>query len=159
MTDNDGNAQFKDLTPGRYQVNAELLGYKPFRKEYDLSGYKKDLGVIKMEENPEYIDAATITAAKTGGIMIYADNAATTRMSETALEKMLPFFREDYGNPSSLHRAGNQAAAVIEDSREAVAKVLGCESKEIFFRMIMQIIMNNAAGIPFPDTSAISNAR
>ncbi len=62
MTDNDGNAQFKDLTPGRYQVNAELLGYKPFRKEYDLSGYKKDIGVIKMEENPEYIDAATITA-------------------------------------------------------------------------------------------------
>ena len=42
--------------------NAELIGYKPFKKVYDFYGFQKNLGAIRLEENPEYIDAATITA-------------------------------------------------------------------------------------------------
>ena len=63
----------------------------------------------------------------------YFDNSATTKPAPEAVDAAYKALSECWGNPSSLHRAGNQAAAVIEDSREAVAKVLGCESKELFF--------------------------
>ena len=63
----------------------------------------------------------------------YFDNSATTKPAPEAVDAAYKALSECWGNPSSLHRAGNQAAAVIEGSREAVAKVLGCESKEIFF--------------------------
>lgn len=63
----------------------------------------------------------------------YFDNSATTKPAPEAVDAAYKALTGCWGNPSSLHRAGNQAAAVIEDSREAVAKVLGCESKEIFF--------------------------
>ena len=64
---------------------------------------------------------------------IYADNAATTRMSRTAIEAMLPYFDTVYGNPSSLHTAGQRAKEALEDARERVAKVLNCEPREILF--------------------------
>ena len=65
--------------------------------------------------------------------MIYADNAATTRVSQTALQAMLPYFTEYYGNPSSLYAFGQKAKEALETAREDVAACLGCEAKEITF--------------------------
>ena len=64
---------------------------------------------------------------------IYADNAATTRLSETAMKAMLPFFGEIYGNPSSLHSAGQRANEALWAARETVAKCLNASPKEIYF--------------------------
>lgn len=66
-------------------------------------------------------------------MQIYADNAATTKMSELAIEAMLPFLKDIYGNPSSLHSVGQEAAEHLLAAREKVAKCLGCEAKEIYF--------------------------
>ena len=57
---------------------------------------------------------------------IYADNAATTKMSKTAVEAMLPWLAEHYGNPSSLHSVGQQAAEALADARQRIADQLGC---------------------------------
>ena len=65
--------------------------------------------------------------------MIYADNAATTKMSTAAIEKMVALMKEQYGNPSSLYRLGQSAKEVLEDAREKVAKVIGAEPREITF--------------------------
>ncbi|MCR4615762.1 MAG: cysteine desulfurase NifS [Clostridiales bacterium] len=65
--------------------------------------------------------------------MIYADNAATTRLSKTALNAMMPYFSEIYGNPSSLHTAGQEAAEALAEARETVAGCIGCLPKEIYF--------------------------
>ena len=65
--------------------------------------------------------------------MIYADNAATTKMSRTAIEAMLPFMDELYGNPSSLYSFGQKAKEALESARERVASCLGCEPREITF--------------------------
>jgi len=64
---------------------------------------------------------------------IYADNAATTKMSSTAKEAMLPYFDIMYGNPSSLYSAGQEAAEALYRARETMAKNLGCEGREIYF--------------------------
>ena len=64
---------------------------------------------------------------------IYADNAATTRLSQTALEAMRPYFDELYGNPSSLHLAGQEAARALTRAREQIALNLGCQPREITF--------------------------
>ncbi|MBQ7247510.1 MAG: cysteine desulfurase NifS [Lachnospiraceae bacterium] len=64
---------------------------------------------------------------------VYADNAATTQMSEAALAAMLPCLREEYGNPSSLHSLGQKAAEILWDSREKVAACIGASPKEIYF--------------------------
>ena len=64
---------------------------------------------------------------------VYADNAATTQMSQAAVDAMLPCYREIYGNPSSLHSVGQQAKEVLEDCRARVAKCIGCEPREIIF--------------------------
>ena len=64
---------------------------------------------------------------------IYADNAATTKMSRTAIDAMLPYMEELYGNPSSLYGIGQQAKEGLEKARERVAKCLGCDAKEIIF--------------------------
>lgn len=65
--------------------------------------------------------------------MIYADNAATTRISDMAFEKMLPFLREQYGNASSQHSLGAKAKRAIEQAREQVALAIGAEMAEITF--------------------------
>lgn len=65
--------------------------------------------------------------------MIYADNAATTKMSQSAISAMLPYFDNVYGNPSSLHTPGQQAKEALEDARQRIAQSLGCEPREIFF--------------------------
>ena len=64
---------------------------------------------------------------------IYADNAATTKMSRTAIDAMLPYMEEIYGNPSSLHSVGQQANEALADARRRVAACLGCEAREIVF--------------------------
>ncbi len=64
---------------------------------------------------------------------IYADNAATTKLSRTALEAMLPCFEENYGNPSSLHTVGQNAAETMFSARATVAELIGCEPKELYF--------------------------
>lgn len=64
---------------------------------------------------------------------VYADNAATTKMSRTAIDAMLPYMDRIYGNPSSLHGAGQEAAEALFAARESVAGNLGCEAREIYF--------------------------
>ena len=66
-------------------------------------------------------------------MQVYADNAATTKISAHALAAMMPCFETYYGNPSSLHTVGQQAKEVLEDARTRVAKCLGCEPREIYF--------------------------
>lgn len=63
----------------------------------------------------------------------YADNAATTKTSETALKAMLPYMREIYGNPSSLHTLGQTAAEALFSARKIFADFLGCRPREIIF--------------------------
>ena len=66
-------------------------------------------------------------------MQVYADNAATTKISEHALQAMLPCFEKYYGNPSSLHTVGQEAKEMLEDARARVAACLGCEPREIYF--------------------------
>ena len=65
--------------------------------------------------------------------MIYADHAATTKMSEAAAQTMLSVIRENYGNPSSLYSLGQKAKETLEEARQAVAGVIGAEPEEILF--------------------------
>ena len=64
---------------------------------------------------------------------VYADNAATTKMSTTAINAMIPYFETIYGNPSSLHSIGQEAKEALESARARVAACLGCEPREIYF--------------------------
>jgi cysteine desulfurase len=64
---------------------------------------------------------------------VYLDHAATTPVDPRVLEAMMPFFTESYGNPSSIHRLGRIAEQAVEDSRERVAKVWGCQPGEVVF--------------------------
>ena len=65
--------------------------------------------------------------------MIYLDYAATTPIDERVLAKMTPYFRESFGNPSSIHRFGQKAESAVDEAREKVAAVLGCRADEIIF--------------------------
>ena len=65
--------------------------------------------------------------------MIYADNAATTKMSRTAVAAMLPYLEEYYGNPSSLYMFGQKSKEAIEEARATVAACIGAEPREIIF--------------------------
>ena len=65
--------------------------------------------------------------------MIYADNAATTRMSEAAIHTMVSLAQETWGNPSSLYTTGQRAKEVLEEARSAVAAAIGAEPREILF--------------------------
>ncbi len=65
--------------------------------------------------------------------MIYADNAATTRMSESAIRTMVSLMNETYGNPSSLYSFGQKAKEVLEEARKTIASEIGAEPREIFF--------------------------
>lgn len=63
--------------------------------------------------------------------MIYLDNAASTPVHEKVIEEMLPYFREQYGNPSSIHRHGRLANAAIQNSRKRIASLINANSNEI----------------------------
>lgn len=64
---------------------------------------------------------------------VYADNAATTRLSKSALNAMAPYFCDVYGNPSSLHHMGQKAHSALEEARLATANAIGCERSELYF--------------------------
>lgn len=64
---------------------------------------------------------------------IYADNAATTKMSDVAVKAMLPYLQEIYANASSVHLLGQRSAAALFSARQQVAQVLNCTPKEVFF--------------------------
>lgn len=64
---------------------------------------------------------------------IYLDNAATTKMSKTAIKAMLPYMDEIYGNPSSLHSVRQKAAEALTEARRRIAKRLSYDEKEIIF--------------------------
>ena len=64
---------------------------------------------------------------------IYLDNSATTRVDDLVLEAMLPCFRENFGNASSVHIFGQEARAVVEDARRSVAELFGADTREIVF--------------------------
>ena len=66
-------------------------------------------------------------------MQVYADNAATTKMSRHAIEAMLPYMENIYGNPSSLHSVGQEAKEHLDDARARVAACLGAEPREIYF--------------------------
>lgn len=63
----------------------------------------------------------------------YFDHAATTAVKEDVLKEMIPYFTESFGNASSIYSIGRRNKKAVEDAREKVAKVLGAESKEIYF--------------------------
>lgn len=64
---------------------------------------------------------------------VYADNAATTRVSETALAAAMPYYRECYGNASSIYSLGMNAARAVVKARQQVADAIGAKSGEIYF--------------------------
>ena len=66
-------------------------------------------------------------------MQVYADNAATTKMSAAAIAAMLPCYDMAYANPSSLHTPGQEAKEILEDARARVAAILGCEAREVYF--------------------------
>ena len=66
-------------------------------------------------------------------MFVYADNAATTCVSRAALDAMLPYLLEDYGNPSSLYAFGQKAQEALQEARETVAKCIGATPREIYF--------------------------
>ena len=67
------------------------------------------------------------------GRFVYADNAATTPVSQAVIDAMAPCFASAWGNPSSLHSKGREAKALMDDARERIARVFSCESSEIYF--------------------------
>ncbi|MEO6846929.1 MAG: aminotransferase class V-fold PLP-dependent enzyme, partial [Chthoniobacterales bacterium] len=65
--------------------------------------------------------------------MIYLDYNATTPLASEAMEAMLPYLREEFGNPSSIHAQGRSARAAVDDARDCLAKLLGAKPHEIIF--------------------------
>ena len=65
--------------------------------------------------------------------MIYMDNAATTRITDSVFEDMLPYLKENYGNPSAIYSLGQRSRAAIENSRIKIAEILGVKASEIYF--------------------------
>jgi len=89
-----------------------------------------------------------MSKSETGGRpRVYADNAATTAVSEAAVQAMLPYFAECYGNPSSIHSAGREAKTAMESAREKIARAINAEPKEIYFTSGGTEADNWAAGI------------
>ena len=64
--------------------------------------------------------------------MIYLDNAATTPLLEEVLDEMLPYMKENYGNPSSIHKLGRQANNALELARKRIAKLINLQGKVVF---------------------------
>ena len=64
---------------------------------------------------------------------VYVDNSATTPVSDTVFEAMVPYLREEFGNPSSVYSKGRSAKAALDKARQQVATALGAEPDEIFF--------------------------
>lgn len=106
LTDEKGNVKIEKIVPGKYSVNVENIGYKSYSKIHELIGYEKDLGVIELEENPEFIDAASITAMGDPVVMkqdtiVYnaaAFRVGTNDMLEDLLKRMPGMEVDSEGN-------------------------------------------------------------
>ena len=80
-----------------------------------------------------YVNKIIFLFRRNSEMKIYADNAATTSLSKTALDAMLPVYTEMYGNPSSLYSLGQEAKEMVERAREEIASIIGADPKEIIF--------------------------
>ena len=78
---------------------------------------------------------------------VYADNAATTKVSKPVLDVMMPYFTEEYGNASSIYALGRSAKKALETARETVAKAIGAETSEIYFT---SCVRNLITGLSVP---------
>ena len=67
-------------------------------------------------------------------VEVYLDNAATTKMDDRVLEEMLPYLKDNYGNPSSAYKIGRDNKEIIEKSRKEVAEMLNAKQSEIYFK-------------------------
>lgn len=85
--------------------------------------------------------------------MIYMDNAATTRMSESVINTVTRYMNEVYGNPSSLHSVGQIAAEALFEARHTIADCLGCKAREIYFTSGGSEADNQAIFSGFPQKS------
>jgi hypothetical protein len=93
LTDEAGDVTIKDIPSGKYLVNAEMIGYKAYRKVHNLNGWQNDLGIIKLEQDLQLLETAVISAAG-NPILVQNDtlvyNAAAYRVGENAvLEDLL----------------------------------------------------------------------
>ena len=91
--------------------------------------------LLKTAQALQSADTIIYTTPKRGKNMrfVYADNSATTPMTEHVIEAMLPYMKEHYGNPSSLYAIGQTAHRAITKARGQVAAALGADEREIFF--------------------------
>ena len=64
---------------------------------------------------------------------IYLDNAATTPVDGRVLDAMIPYYKDSFGNPSSVHKFGREAKVLLEDARDTIADFIGARSSEIYF--------------------------
>ena len=75
-------------------------------------------------------------------MFVYLDNSATTKVDERVLNKMLPYFSINYGNPSSAYFLGRRNKRVIEEAREIVAQNIGASNKEIYLQVaVVKVII------------------
>ncbi|MEO6846152.1 MAG: cysteine desulfurase NifS [Chthoniobacterales bacterium] len=83
-------------------------------------------------------------SSKTKDQIIYLDNNATTQVDPAVFEEMLPWLRDEYGNPSSAYSLGKHAAKALETARDRVAHLIGCESREVLFTSCGSESINSA---------------
>ena len=88
LSDEAGNLSIKDVPPGKYQINAEMIGYKPYQKVHKLEGWQQDLGIIRLEQDLQQLETAVVTASG-NPILIKNDtivyNASAYRVGENAM--------------------------------------------------------------------------
>ena len=88
LSDDKGDVRLEDVPAGKYELNAEMIGYIPYKKVYTFKGWEYDAGIIKLEENPEYLDAATVSAVG-NAITVKKDtiefNASSFKVGENAM--------------------------------------------------------------------------
>jgi cysteine desulfurase len=85
--------------------------------------------LVSVRSSPSYPDDRSVIVKA----RIYLDNSATTLVDERVIDAMVPFMRESYGNPSSIHTFGQLARAALEDSRPPLAGLLGADTRELIF--------------------------
>jgi len=88
LSDDKGDVLLEDVPTGKYELNAEMIGYIPYKKVFTFKGWEYDAGIIKLEENPEYLDAATVSAVG-NAITVKKDtiefNASSFKVGENAM--------------------------------------------------------------------------
>ena len=88
--------------------------------------------------------------------LLYFDHAATTPVKDEVLQEMLPYFTNNFGNPSSIYSIGRRSKKAVENARTKVAKAIGCQEKEIYFTSCGSESDNLAVkGVAFAKTKEI----